>query len=236
LKALIDGDIVSYSCAIYNEEWGWDACKEDIDQLMRRILETTGATEYACYISGSNNYRYNIYPEYKSNRKDKADPIYRADANAYLVTEFSATVTDGYEADDGIGIEATRLFNESSPFVICSIDKDLKMLPGDHYNWRKNIFDHVTPIDGLRSFYRQLLTGDRTDGIRGVGGIGDVKSARIINDLESEADMYDAVQAMYDTPERLLMNAQCLWIMREEGVMWRPPEQEERSEENTRAL
>jgi hypothetical protein len=32
------------------------------------------------------------------------------------------------------------------------------------------------------------------------------------------------------------MNAQCLWIMREEGVMWRPPEQEERSEENTRAL
>jgi DNA polymerase I len=236
LKALLDGDIVSYSCAIYNEEWGWDACKEDIDQLMRRILETTGATEYECYISGANNFRYRINPDYKANRKDKVDPIYRSDANAYLVSAFGAKVTDGYEADDGLGISATRSFVENSPFVICSIDKDLKMLPGDHYNWRKNIFDHVTPIDGLRSFYRQLLTGDRTDGIRGVGGIGDVKSARIINDLESEAEMYAAVQAMYDTPERLLMNAQCLWIMRYENEMWRPPVETERSEEDPRAL
>jgi len=203
---------------------------------MRRILETTGATSYACYISGSNNFRYTIYPEYKANRKGKPDPIYRQDANAYLVTEYQATVTDGYEADDGIGIEATRLFAQGSDFTIATIDKDLNMLPGLHYNWRKNEFLDVSPVDGLRSFYRSILTGDATDNIPGVGGIGPVKSARIINDLTDEIDMYEAVEAMYTDKERMVRNAQCLWILREPDTLWGPPESTKRSEEDTRTI
>ena len=217
--ALIDADIVSFSCAVYNENFGWDACREDIDQLMKRILETTGATSYECFISGSNNFRYRIYPDYKANRKGKPDPQYRAEANAYLVTEYGGKVTDGYEADDAIGISATR----HSDSIICSIDKDLKQIPGNHYNWRKNEFDTVSPLDGLRSFMRSVLTGDRVDNIIGVGGIGPVKSGRIINDLEDEWEMYQACRAMYNNDERLHMNCKCLWILREENKMWEVP-------------
>jgi len=219
LIALIDADIVSFSCAVYNENFGWDACREDIDQLMKRILETTGATSYECFISGSNNFRYRIYPDYKANRKGKPDPQYRAEANAYLVTEYGGKVTDGYEADDAIGISATR----HSDSIICSIDKDLKQIPGNHYNWRKNEFDTVSPLDGLRSFMRSVLTGDRVDNIIGVGGIGPVKSGRIINDLEDEWEMYQACRAMYNNDERLHMNCKCLWILREENKMWEVP-------------
>jgi len=217
--ALIDADIVSFSCAVYNENFGWDACREDIDQLMKRILETTGATSYECYISGSNNFRYRIYPDYKANRKGKPDPQYRAEANAYLVTEYGGKVTDGYEADDAIGISATR----HSDSIICSIDKDLKQIPGNHYNWRKNEFDTVSAVDGLRNFWRSVLTGDRVDNIIGVGGIGPVKSGRIINDLEDEWEMYQACRAMYNNDERLHMNCKCLWILREENKMWEVP-------------
>lgn len=221
--ALIDADIVSFSCAVYNEEWGWEACREDIDQLMKRILETTGATDYKCFISGSNNFRYRIYPAYKGNRKDKLDPTYRAEANAYLVTEFGGTVTDGYEADDGIGIEASK----HDDFIVCSIDKDLLQIPGQHYNWRKNEFTTVSPLDGLRNFWRSVLTGDRVDNIFGVRGIGPVKSARIINDLDNAWDMWEACKAMYDDEDRLLMNAKCLWILREEGGIFEPPQEAE---------
>ena len=217
--ALIDADIVSFSCAVYNETFGWDACREDIDQLMKRILETTGATSYECYISGSNNFRYRIYPDYKANRKGKPDPQYRAEANAYLVTEYGGKVTDGYEADDAIGISATRHHDA----IICSIDKDLKQIPGNHYNWRKNEFDTVSAVDGLRNFWRSVLTGDRVDNIIGVGGIGPVKSGRIINDLEDEWEMYQACRAMYNNDERLHMNCKCLWILREEGGIWKSP-------------
>lgn len=213
-------DIVSFSCAAYNNDWGWEACREDIDQLMKRILETTGATDYRAFLSGSDNFRYRIYRDYKANRRDKPDPIFRADANAYLVTDYGATVTDGYEADDGIGIAATRFGSDA---IICSIDKDLKQIPGNHYNWRKNEFTTVSPVDGLRSFWRSVLTGDRTDNISGVGGIGPVKSARIINDLESEWDMYEACKAMYRDEDQMHLNCQLLYILREENKYWEPP-------------
>lgn len=214
---IIDGDIVSFSCAIYNEEYGWEAARSDIDNMMQRILETTGATEYEVYISGANNFRYDVDPDYKANRKGKVDPIYRQAANAHLVTEFGGRVTDGYEADDAIGISATQ---HGSNCIIASIDKDLMQIPGTHYNWRKNEFTTINPLDGLRRFYCSLLTGDRTDNIPGVGGIGPVKSARIINDLESEEDMFLAVESMYSDQKRLLMNGQLLYLLRHENDSW----------------
>ena len=191
--------------------------------MMKRILETTGADSYAAYITGSNNFRYTVDPEYKANRKGKDQPRYRADANAYLVTEYGALVTDGIEADDAIGIAASSGDTEA---IVCSIDKDLKQIPGHHYNWRKNEFDFVTPLDGLRLFYRQLLTGDITDNVRGVGGIGPVKSARLINDLENEIDMFQVVSSMYTDQERLLKNAQLLYIHRKENDSWIPKYEE----------
>lgn len=208
---------MTYSCAIYNEAWGWEACREDIDQLMKRILETTGATDYIAYISGGNNFRYRIYPEYKANRKEKPDPIYRAEANAYLVTEFGARVTDGYEADDGIA----QSLHLNPDAIVCSIDKDLLQLVGQHYNWRKNVFTTISPIDGLHHFYRQLLTGDRTDNIiSGLHRMGPVTAGKVIDDLVEERDMFDACRTLYNDDKRLLLNGNLLWLIRQEGITW----------------
>lgn len=218
MKALIDGDIVAFSCAVYNETYGWEAARSDIDDMMKRILETTGVTDYECYISGSNNFRYEVDHLYKANRKGKTDPIYRQEANAYLVQTFGARVTDGIEADDAIGIAGTR----SSDTIICSIDKDLKQIPGNHYNWRKNEFTFVTPMDALRNFYRSFLIGDTADNIIGVRGLGPVKSARYIDDLESEEDMFATVQILYNDDQRLLKNGQLLYIHRQENDSWVP--------------
>jgi 5'-3' exonuclease len=218
MLALIDGDIVSYSCAIYNENWGWNACKDDIDSLMKRILEDSGATDYKVYITGDNNFRYQVDSEYKANRKGKPDPIYRADANSYLCTEFGAAVTDGFEADDAIGIAASGFSVDSR--IVCSIDKDLKQIEGYHYNWRKHEHTEVSPLDGLRLLYRQLLTGDTADNVPGVGGIGPVKSARIIDSLSDELDMFRAVRALYKSEDRLLQSARLLYIWRKENDDW----------------
>lgn len=231
--SLIDADIVSYSCAAFNEEYGWAQCQQDIDDMLTRILETTESDSMQLYISGPENFRYGIYPEYKANRRGKSDPTYRQDANAYLVERFGATVTIGCEADDALGIAGSVPDLETT---ICSIDKDLKQIPGRHYNWRRDEFDIVSPVDGLRSFYRGLLIGDTADNIRGVDGIGKVKAGRIIDDLENEADMFRAVQALYNDDARLLMNGQCMWLWRYENNIWRFPVTTERSEEGTSPL
>jgi DNA polymerase I len=185
---------------------------------MKRILETTGATEYEGFISGGNNFRYTVFPEYKSNRKGKPDPIYRQDANAYLVGQYGGKVTDGYEADDAIGIAATT--EGAGNCIICSIDKDLKTIAGEHYNWRKNEFTSVSELDAKHNFYRQFLTGDSADGIVGIKGLGPVKSSRLIDPLEDEVDMFRTVQALYADDARLLMNGRLLYLLRKEDDDW----------------
>lgn len=217
MRALIDGDIIAFSCAAFNEEYGWNACVSDMDDMLDRIMKTTNSDSYVIYLSGDHNFRYDINPDYKANRKDKVDPQYRQDAKAYLITEYGAILADGIEADDCLGIDA------GEDTIICSIDKDLLQIPGMHYNWRKDTFTTVSELDGLRSFYRQLLMGDRTDNIFGVKGIGEVKSARYIDPHETEWEMFTQVQDLYGDDDRLLMNGQCLYIMREEGRRWAFP-------------
>jgi 5'-3' exonuclease len=218
LKVLIDSDIVTFSCAAYNEPWGWDACREDIDNLMKRIIESTESDSYLAILTGDDTYRYEIDPNYKANRKDKPRPIYLEDARAHLVTAWGAVLTDRIEADDRLGIEQCQ--SEFGSTCIASIDKDLKQIPGYHFNWRKNERILVSPLDGLRCFYRQLLTGDTTDNVPGVGGIGKVKSAKLIDNLTDEVDMFQVCQALYDSEERLLRNGQLLYIHQRENDDW----------------
>lgn len=197
-----------------------------VSQMMHSILDTVDADTFRVFLSGADNFRYDINPEYKANRKDTPDPRWRAACKEFLVTEWEAEVTEGYEADDALGIHQTK------DTIICSIDKDLNMVPGLHYSWpivrkgvtvREGIIYEVSTLDGIKSFYRSLLVGDRSDNIIGVQGIGPVKAAKIINPLESEKDMYNAVCKLYNDPDRLDMNIDCLWIQREEHKRWDYP-------------
>lgn len=198
-----------------------------IDQMIHSILDTTGANTYRGFISGGSNFRHEIYPEYKANRKDMVDPRWRSACKEYLVREWAAEVTDGYEADDALGI------NQTADTIICSIDKDLDQVPGLHYSWpivrkgavvREGRIYEVSEIEGLKSFYRSLLVGDRTDNIFGVDGIGKVKAAQMIDNLETEEEMFERVAELYQGDmDRLLVNGKCLWIMREENKQWAFP-------------
>ena len=72
-------------------------------------------------------------------------------------------------------------------------------------------------MEGLKSFYRSMLVGDSSDNVFGVEKIGKVKAAKIIDPLTTGEEMYLKVVVLYSNPERFLMNADCLWLMRKEG-------------------
>ena len=224
MQALVDGDIVVYSNAASAELDPVEVAYMRIDQMMHSILDTTGSDTFRVFLSGSNNFRHEIYPEYKANRKDMVDPRWRSACKEYLVREWAAEVTDGYEADDALGI------NQTADTIIASIDKDLDQVPGMHYSWpivrkgnivREGKIYEVSKIEGLRSFYRSLLVGDRTDNIFGVDGIGKVKAAAMIDNLETEEEMFERVAELYQGDmDRLRINGDCLWIQRQEHQRW----------------
>lgn len=214
--ALIDADLVAFRCAATVQDYDpIDVAIYRVDVLMRQILEATESQEYRSFLTGRGNFRKIINPEYKANRKDKEPPCYLQECRDYLIKEWNTVVSDGCEADDLLGIAQT------DETVICSLDKDLLMISGTHFNWTKLQYTHVDQLDGLRTFYKQMLIGDRSDNIFGVDKIGPVKAAKLIDHLEDEVDMINKVFSLYDwDEERFVMNAQCLWIMQNEDETW----------------
>lgn len=206
---LIDADIVAFRVAASAENEPQEIALLRIDSMMNDILSTTDS--YKAFLTGKNNFRYDINPDYKANRKDTVRPQWLDICRSYLINEYNAIVTDGYEADDALG------FNQTEDTVIFSIDKDLLMIPGHHYNFIKNEYREVSELDSLKTFYKQMLIGDTSDNIKGVAGIGKVKAAKLIDHLDNEADMFNLVADLYSNQERFLMNADCLWIMRKEN-------------------
>jgi len=208
-------DLVAYRCAASVSDGAEDIAHARCDTLVRELIHTTNSEYYTCFLTGQNNFRKQINPEYKANRKDTVPPQWLQSCRQFLVQEWNAVVSDGCEADDLLGITQT----EDS--IIASLDKDLLMIPGNHYNWVNDEFTTTTPLDGLRCLYRQMLIGDRADNIFGVDGIGKVKAARIIDVLDDEQDMIETVFSLYkEDVERFIMNAQCLWILQQEGETW----------------
>jgi len=215
MKALIDADIVAYRVACTcQEDDAQDFVFARLEDLVDSILVNTEATEYRLFLTGKDNFRYTIYPEYKAHRP-KEKPFWLEAARQYLIATFNAEVIDGQEADDAMGIYQTE------DTIICSIDKDLLMIPGRHYNFVKDEFITVTEESGIRHFYIQCLTGDRADNIKGIEKIGPKKAEKLLAECITEKEMFDAVRNAYSNDEEFIMNARVLWIRRKDNEDWK---------------
>lgn len=234
MKALIDSDTPIYSVAIVSENDSLNYAIARLDKMIYSIIESSGATEATLFVSGDNNFRNTIYPEYKANRDSKIVPKYRKQLKQHLIKEWNAVVCDGYEADDGCGM------NQTNDTIICGIDKDLWQIPGHHYSWpiirkgeivRKALHQEITEEQGMRNFFIQVLTGDTTDNIMGVSGIGKKRALKILEHISTEIDMYNKVLDVYtqdcefdeehlEEIQRLSINLDLLWIWRELGVTY----------------
>ena len=219
MKVLIDGDIVAFRCAASaeGEEEAFIACGR-AGALIEEIILAVGADSYEVWLSGDDNFRYKVYPEYKAHRRDAYRPKWERDCKDFMVRAWQANHSTGCEADDMLGVRATELGDES---IIATIDKDLNMIPGWHYNFVKKEKYSVTEAEAIRFFYKQLITGDSTDNIKGIPGLGPKKADRLLDGLEGEAAYYKAVKDNYGSEEEMLMNGRCLWIWRKPGDIWK---------------
>ena len=227
MRALIDGDIVVYrSAASAENDESWIA-QSRADQMVQDILADTGATSYSVYLTGTGNFRREIAPSYKANRPDSRPAHWQA-VREFLVTQHKAIVCNGYEADDEMGVQQDKVGGTT---VICSIDKDLKQIPGRHYNFVKKETASVEPDEGLKFLYLQSLIGDRSDNIIGVAGLGPVKAARALEGLYTEEEWYDKCRELYNDDERFHLNMQLLYIWQQPSDSWQPPQQRAKHEQ-----
>lgn len=221
-KELPECEAVTFHTMI-DEDGYRDAC-EIISQSILDIVKATGRGGYDIYLTGGGNFRKEVYPEYKANRITK--PILYEALKDYMIKQ-GATVVEGQEADDAMGIA------QGDDTIICSYDKDMLMIPGRHYRFDRDEFVTITEEEGMLNFYKQLLTGDRTDNIPGLQGVGPKTAEKILEYCSSEEELYTTVRDTYmsrdpdlsfnGANEVVLRNARLLYIRREEDEMWEPP-------------
>lgn len=241
-RGLIDGDIVVYRVGFAANDVSEKLALARVDQFIDNIMIAADLTSITGFITGTKeeykhvqNFRelIAVTQPYKGNRSGTKPAHYAAIRN-HLRNKYKFAYQYTQEADDAIAIEATKFRDE---VVICSIDKDLLQVPGFHYNFVNQKIDYVTDEEGLRTFYRQILTGDRVDNVPGVGGVGPVKAAKRIPDtMVDEIGMYNAVVykywESYDNHTRksldkakkdVLERGRLLWLRREPEQLWLPP-------------
>ena len=225
MRALIDGDIIAFHGSAGKEEDGQhQLALWQCDQLIKRVIEDTQSEDYQIFISGDENFRIQLYPEYKANRKGKPRPRYVEDCKAFFVEEHGARVTFGYEADDALGIALTG----EPDTILCSVDKDLKQVPGDHYNWSNREFDHITPERGWYNFYSQVLIGDPGDNVPGCPKVGKVRAHALLWDVQNDTKrMHELAKEAYlkngKTEADFDLTCRLIYVLRHETDEWTPP-------------
>ena len=210
--ALLDGDMYAYRCAVSTEPTKDKPERESLDEAIFRLndflyrtIDTCAASEYRIFISGGGNFRKLLYPLYKANRAKLPRPAYLDTLRELLVREWDAEICDGYEADDGIGMA------HSEHTIICSNDKDFRQLGGEIFNPVKSEFEVVSEDEAALSFWTQMLTGDSSDGVPGVGGLGPVKARRALDGCPTE-ELYSRVFNLYGDSKRFLLHYRLLKI------------------------
>ena len=148
-----------------------------VDSRIEEIMYATNAKDFICYITGPGNFRFDIAKQepYKGNRSDVEKPYHWATVDEYGRSKYNCTEILGTEADDELGI-IQRYYNQAGvSTVICSRDKDLRMVEGLHFSWKcgenqpAKPVRYITFLDGMKFFFQQLLTGDPVDNIMGCG-------------------------------------------------------------------
>lgn len=202
--ALIDADILLYKFCFRNQEtidWGdgvvtnivgeaEEAFKELVEFAEDIKSEVKADTLIYC-LSDSTNFRFDILPSYKGNRKKTEPPALKQELKQCIINnkKYEVKIKSGLEADDTMGILITL---NPSKYICCSIDKDLRTVAGQHFNWNKEEegIVNVSIEEANNFFYEQILTGDATDGYSGVPGIGKAKAKKILDKAYSNYNNY----------------------------------------------
>ena len=222
--------LVGQEAIVYLQVEEWEVVAETVDRTIANIQygvekrhKVSGKDIYLTDSRG--NYRKQICPDYKANRKGTGKPVMLNQIMKYLRNSYGAEISRGQEADDAMGIAQTN------KTIIVTTDKDLNMVPGLHYNYVKDDLFYVSPEEGRRFFWKQVLTGDTTDNIQGIPKVGPKRAEDVVRDCKNEKEyclaVFNRYLEYYNEPEKakdeLIKTARLINIRQKEGEIWEPP-------------
>lgn len=226
IEAVIEGNhiVEPVEAALYNAK-----------SMLRNAVDAVEGNleDVIVVLSGADNYRLDLATTkpYKGNRDPNHQPVHGPAVKQYFIDNYNTVVTENEEADDYLGYMQCADIAEHGDWSCCIVtcDKDLDMIPGLHYNFLHDRAYFVDPWEADEFFWKQMITGDHTDNIPGIPGMGDKRAQAVMDDCATLGELQERVFALYvqhypDSPmETFIEQGRLLWIRRKPGELWEPP-------------
>ena len=236
---LIDSDFLAYKAAQACEigiDFGEDViiAQSQFSEVLKvfhnelnKVTKAMMEDNFILYFSSTQNFRKKIYPDYKGHRMKRKPLGYKRLVN-YCRKNHNFKLIEGLEADDTIGIEATRFADPNN--IIVSPDKDMRQIPSTLWDMKDDVVE-ITKDDGDRWHLIQSLSGDPTDGYSGCPGIGVKRATELLDKNENK---WEAVCKAYRdrglSDDDALLNARLAKILQKEDfdydrnqpILWTP--------------
>jgi DNA polymerase-1 len=171
------------------------AIKGVISMIRRMLNDYPGSPVGVVFDAKGKTFRNDIYPEYKANRPPMPDELREQIKPIHQIVEamgLPLLIVDDVEADDVIGTLATQANEQGVDVVISTGDKDMAQLVGKHVTLVNTMTDTVMDYEGVKDKYGippeliidyLALTGDKSDNIPGVAGVGDKTALALLQGI-----------------------------------------------------
>lgn len=196
---LIDADVVAFTAAsavqhTYEDSFGFImpfAHKAEgeavVDNMILSLELDFKATHKRLILSDpKENWRRDVWPAYKANRKDGMKPLLLDHLKQYVRDKYQAEHWPELEADDVLGILNTEPQEYPGKRILVGRDKDFRTIPGLYHRLKdydlngKPVVHEITEWEATRFHLFQTLKGDMTDGYPGCPGIGDKRAEELL--------------------------------------------------------
>ncbi len=236
----IDADFLAYYAAYERE--GETRTLDDmclaVNTMLHDLRKSCGAESADCHITPQDStkagrYGVALQKAYQSGRSGGDKPRLLEDVREYIQRihrmgqpHLTGVSWYGAEADDGMACAAWDAHAAGTPelCVIASKDKDLRIVPGLHYNFDtgeiegaedtfgyiekkttvkisettgKKTTTHKPRGYGTKFFWWQMLMGDQADSIVGIPRVGIAKAYDILVDCKNDYECLQVVKAAY---------------------------------------
>lgn len=180
--AYFDADQLQYRFAFKHQdkitkEVDTQKALEDVLNYINNILYALNADQAVMVFSTGLNFRKYLNRCYKYKRGDKDKPMLLSVIRQHLIDNFKCVMHDWLEADDLLGIIMTQPQN-SEERILVSYDKDLRSIPGLHYNPEMKCGTDnrslimINEFEAEMEFWKASIAGDNVDCYTGIPLLG----------------------------------------------------------------